>query len=52
MTQTDLTEVDHMRGLCGEPNVPNNTPQMQIRDGFSQSLSILGVYELICPVCP
>ena len=26
-------EIDHARGLCGEPDIPNNTPREDIESG-------------------
>jgi hypothetical protein len=64
----NTTTCDHTRGLCGKPDVPNNTPrekleqkpaqclccgsQMQIRDMGSEAMSQLGMYLLVCMVCP
>ena len=62
------TKVDHTRGLCGKPNVPNNTPmitvvehpahcqccesEMEVREMNSISMQQLGMYRLVCPTCP
>jgi hypothetical protein len=64
---TKACEIDHGRGLCGEPNVPNKTSrealernparclccnsEMQIRE-MSSSFEQLGMFQLVCPTCP
>lgn len=61
-------KIDHTRGLCGKPDVPNNTPQeavekngakclccgskMEIRELGSLSMEQLGIYQLVCLLCP
>lgn len=60
--------IDHTRGLCGEPDVPLDTPRegveknpahclccgsvMEICEPESMMLRRLGSYALICPTCP
>jgi transcription elongation factor Elf1 len=60
--------IDHTRGLCGKPDVPENTPKkdveknpahclccgskMNIVNPESISMQQLGVYALVCPTCP
>jgi len=60
--------VDHTKGLCGKPDVPNNTPrhvveanpahclccesEMQVEDCTSEGMNQLGMYWLVCPLCP
>lgn len=61
-------EFDHSRGLCGKPDVPEDTPQhvveekpahclccgaeMEIGDCSSSGMQGLGMYWLFCPTCP
>ena len=61
-------KVDHTRGLCGKPNVPENTPreevektpahcrccgtEMIIVEPHSIGMAQLGIYHLICLGCP
>lgn len=63
-----VTVCDHTRGLCGKPNVPNNTSreeveknpahclccesEMRVEDTTSSGMGQLGMYWLICPICP
>jgi hypothetical protein len=65
---TVQTITDHNRGLCGKPNVPNNTPrssveespahclccgsQMRISECTSEGMQQLGMYWLFCSTCP
>jgi len=60
--------VDHGRGLCGMPNVPENTPRsvvennpaycfccgskMRIEECTSEGMQQLGMYWLFCSTCP
>ena len=60
--------IDHTRGLCGKPDVSNNTPrhvveanpahclccesEMRVEDCTSEGMSQLGIYWLFCPTCP
>jgi hypothetical protein len=61
------TEVDHTRGLCHEPDVPNDTPRAVVEanpahclcchsemviEEMSDSFAMLGMFRLVCPVCP
>ena len=64
----EVAEIDHTRGLCGQPDVPNDTPrrqlkskpahcrccgsEMQVEDCTSAGMDQLGMYWLICPTCP
>ncbi|MEK7578235.1 MAG: hypothetical protein AAB789_01205 [Patescibacteria group bacterium] len=59
--------IDHTRGLCGAPDVPNNTPrsvveknpahcrccgsEMYIEECKSLGMQQLDMYVLICPNC-
>ncbi len=63
-----INSSDHDRGLCDEPDVPNNTPRavvesspahcrccgsaMEIHEMNSLGMQQAGMYRLICPVCP
>jgi hypothetical protein len=65
---SNLVACDHTRGLCGKPDVPNDTPRevaelnpahclccgsdMLVKDTTSLAMNELGMYWLICPVCP
>jgi len=60
--------IDHTRGLCGTPDVPNNTSreaveknpahcrccgsEMVIRECSSMGMQQLSMYWLLCPTCP
>lgn len=64
----DPNLIDHTRGLCGKPDVPENTPreqleqhpahclcctsEMQIEETSSVGMQQLGMFWLVCPVCP
>ncbi len=59
---------DHTRGLCGKPDVPDNTSraeverrpahclccgsEMQVKNTTSSGMNQLGMFWLICPSCP
>ncbi len=61
-------KIDHACGLCGKPDVPENTPlqkvqekpahclccgsEMRIVEPTSVSMAQLGVYALVCDACP
>jgi len=61
-------KIDHTRGLCGKPNVPDSTPrdvvektpahclccdsEMYIEELNSMGMQQLGMYRLCCPKCP
>lgn len=60
-------EHDHSRGLCQQPDVPNDTPRFMARnlarcrccgsrmrdeDCDSAGMNQLGMYWLVCPLCP
>ncbi len=58
---------NHSRGLCGKPDIPNNTSfeiaranpphcqccgaTMRVIDSLSLSFQQLGMYEVVCPTC-
>ena len=60
--------VDHSRGLCGKPDVPNDTAievvkanpahclccgsEMYIQEPSSIGMQQLGIYAVYCPTCP
>ena len=62
------TEINHTRGLCGKPDVPDNTPrhvveanpahciccgsEMHIEECASLGMQQGGMYWLFCPKCP
>lgn len=61
------SEIDHSRGLCQIPDVPSDTPREEVEKNsahcrccnskmdikeMSDSFAMLGMYELLCPVCP
>lgn len=62
-----MNDIDHTRGLCGIPDVPQNTPreeveanpahckccgsEMQIKEPQSVGMQQLDIYMLICPFC-
>jgi hypothetical protein len=59
---------DHTRGLCGKPDVGNELPrevavanpphclccgsEMSVEDCTSAGMNQLGMYWVICPICP
>ena len=61
-------KIDYSRGLCSKTDVPNNTPrenlkdkpahclccgaEMLVKETSSLGMQQLGMYWLICPVCP
>ena len=63
-----ILKIDHSRGLCGMPDVPNNTSleqvlanpahcqccgsEMKVIDCNSIGMQQLGMYWLICSNCP
>lgn len=63
-----LSNIDHTRGLCGKPDVPSSTPrhivevtpahclccksEMCVEDCTSEGMNQLGMYSLVCPMCP
>jgi len=63
-----IDQVDHTRGLCGCPDIPEDTPrevvktkpahcrccgsEMYIQDPESFGMQELGIYALLCPTCP
>lgn len=64
----EATAIDHGKGLCGVPDVPDNTPrvvvetnpahcrccgaEMSIKECTSIGMQQLGMYWLFCPTCP
>jgi len=59
--------IDHTRGLCGKPDIPDGTPLEEARKNPPHclccgstmkviadggSLEQLGVYVVLCPTCP
>jgi hypothetical protein len=62
------SKIDHTRGLCGKPDVPEDLPrdeldrnpayclccgsEMQIEETSSLGMQELGMYWLVCPICP
>lgn len=60
--------IDHTRSLCGKPDVPNNTSreelllhpahclccgtEMQVEEVSSVGMQQLGMFWVVCPVCP
>ena len=67
-TAEPIGTIDHARSLCGKPDVPENTPrenlkdkpahclccdtEMLVKETSSTGMQQLGMYWLICPVCP
>ncbi len=65
---TTTVSIDHSRGLCGKPDVPNDTPrevveenpahclccgsEMQVEETSSAGMQQGGMYWLVCPICP
>jgi hypothetical protein len=63
-----MENINHMRGLCGQPDIPDNTPrktveaqpayclccgsEMYIEDCTSEGMQRLSMYWLFCPECP
>lgn len=64
---TSSSIIDHTRGLCGKPDVPNNTPreiveenpahclccgnEMEIEEMHSTGMQQAGMYILTCTFC-